>query len=215
MGRMTNRQPLREIALRFVLALVALLAAAHFYGSHLVQAALPVFRSEIGWLDRNYRVLDLSLVREGADRVVALDVGLAGFIVLGGQALYPDPRAQARVTTLAGHVLTPAILSFALVASWRVRRKREYLLRCAIALPLACAVMLLDVPFVLLGEAWNIHVAALEPERFSPLLLWKEFLQGGGRFVLGLLAGVLAIALGNALTNPQRRGLPASGRSRR
>lgn len=208
MGRALNGPPLREVGLRFALALVVLLAAGHFHGGHLVQAVLPVFRAEIGWLERDYRVLDLSLAREGADRVIALEVGLAGFIVLGRHALYPDPRARARVTTLAGHVLTPAILSFALAAAWRARRKREYPLRFAIALPLAFAVMLLDVPFVLLGEAWNIQVAALEPDRFSPILVWKDFLQGGGRFVLGLMAGVIAIALGNALTNPQRRAGP-------
>lgn len=199
---------LREAGIRFVFALAVLLALGHLFGGRLVETMLPLLRAEIAALDDHYRVLDLRVEDSGVERVVALEVGLARHIVLGGRALDPDPRARARVSTLAGHMLAPAMLCFALAAAWPARRWRDRGPRLAVALPLALAVMLVDLPFVLWGEVWNIHVAALEPERVSPLLLWKDFLQGGGRFALGLVAGAMTVIWGEGLVEPRGNASP-------
>ena len=189
-----------KAAIRFVLALGVLLVLGHVYGKILTTALLPVFRWEITQLDDAYQVLDLALSQQGADTVVRLQAGLARILVVGGKVLQPDPRARADVSTLAGHVTQPAILALALILAWPTRRAAiEYPLRILVACVGIALVILADVPLVLWAELWDIHVSAFEPDRFSPLLIWRDFLQGGGRFVLGLAAGVLAVIGGQVL----------------
>lgn len=199
----------RKAVMRFVLALGVLLALGHVYGKPLATALLPLFRWEIEQLDDTYQVLDLTLNQQGADTVVRLEIGLARVLLIGGRLLYPDPRARADVSTLAGHLTQPAILSLTLILAWPTRKAAiEYPVRALIACGGSALVIMADVPFVLWAEVWNIHVAAFEPERFSPLLLWKDFLQGGGRFVLGLAVGALAILVGQRLV-AWRESMPA------
>jgi hypothetical protein len=126
-------------------------------------------------------------------------------VIVGGRALMPDPRARANVSTLAGHATQPAMLCLALILAWPARRAIEYPLRALIAFGGLAFVILIDVPFVLWGELWNLHVSAFEPDRFSPLLIWRNFLQGGGRFVLGLAVGVLTVVAGQALSARNRQ----------
>lgn len=188
-----NRVLLLKIAGRFALAIALLLTLNQFIGKAATESMLPLLRWEITQLDDTYRVLDLQLDRQGRDSVLRLEVGLAKVIIIGGRALLPDPRARASVSTLAGALWQPLFLSLAVVVAWPTQRARDYLLRLSLALPLIVLVTLLDLPFVLWGELWQLHVSALEPDRFSLLLLWKDFLQGGGRFALGLGVGVLAV----------------------
>lgn len=200
-----NRVLLFEFAGRFTLAIALLLTLNQLYGKAATEAMLPLLRWELAQLDDTYRILDLSLDREGRDTVIRLDVGLEKAVVVGGRALMPDPRARANVSTLAGHVVQPALLCLALILAWPARRAIEYSVRVFIAFGGLALVILTDVPFVLWGELWNLHVSALEPDRFSPLLFWKSFLQGGGRFVLGLAVGVLAVVAGQALASRSKQ----------
>jgi len=96
------------------------------------------------------------------------------------------------------------MLCLALILAWPASKAIEYPVRAVIAFVGLALVILIDVPFVLWGELWNLHVSALEPDRFSPLLIWRNFLQGGGRFVLGLAVGVLAVVAGQALSARSR-----------
>lgn len=196
--------PLFRAGLRFALAIVLLLALGHFIGARLIESMLPLVKAEIAWLDDNYRVIDLELDRQGADRVIRLEVGLARIIVLGGQALHPDPRARANVSTLAGNLVQPAMLCLALILAWPAHRIIEYPARVLLACVGIAVIVLVDVPFVLWGELWDIHVSAFDPDRFSLLLLWKGFLQGGGRFVLGFVIGALAVAAAQILAAGRR-----------
>lgn len=201
MAHPQQRTAIRKALLRFVLALGVLLALSHAYGKLLTAALLPVFRWEITQLDDTYQVLDLSLSQQGADSVVRLEVGLAHMLLIGGRVLYPDPQARANVSTLVGHITQPAILGLAFIFAWPTRKAAtEYPVRVLMAGIGIALVILADVPFVLWAELWDIHVTALEPDRFSLLLQWRNFLQGGGRFVLGLAIGVAAVLVGQALT---------------
>ena len=193
-----NRLPLLNIVARFTLAIALLLTLNQFYGKAVTEAMLPLLRWEIAQLDDTYRILDLSLDREGRDTVVRLDVGLEKAIIIGGQAMMPDPRALANVSALAGHVMQPVLLCLAVILAWPARRAIEYPVHALVAFGGIALVILVDVPFVLWGELWNLHVSVYEPDRFSPLLIWKNFLQGGGRFVLGLGVGVVAVVAGQA-----------------
>lgn len=200
-----NRARLLKLTGRFTLAIALLLTLNQLYGKALIQTLLPSLRWELVQLDDTYRILDLSLDREGRDTVIRLDVGLERAVVIGGRVLMPDPRARANVSTLAAHVTQPAILCLALILAWPTRKVIEYPLRALIACGGLALVVLADVPFVLWAELWNLHVSAFEPDRFSPLLTWKDFLQGGGRFALGLGVGILAVVASQALSSHEDR----------
>ena len=68
-------------------------------------------------------------------------------------------------------------------------------LRVALALPLLVLVVMLDVPTLLYGMIWYQEVSVLDPERFSPLVYWPDFMNAGGRFALTVAAVAVAIGL--------------------
>jgi hypothetical protein len=57
---------------------------------------------------------------------------------------------------------------------------------------LAFGFLLLDLPLTLHAYVWDIFIDNLEPERFSPLMSWHEFLHAGGRLGVGLILGMAA-----------------------
>lgn len=188
-------RPGLDTGLRFLLACVLLLTLAQVFSDDFVAALLPVFRWELGFLDDHYRILFLGLTSQGADSVVRLDVTLARPVIAGARVIVPDPRGIATVTTLAGHVLQPAILMLAGLAAWPVRQLHEYLARVVTGAVMLTLLLLVDVPFVLLAEIWSMFVDTHAPGRYSPLIAWSAFLQSGGRLVLALALVVFAVAI--------------------
>jgi len=183
----------------FVAATSFLLMLNHWYGQQLIETLLPLFRSELLWLDDNYRILRFDLATQDSDSVIRLDVTLARFVVVGSHVISPDPRGHAVVTTLASSILRPAIFGLALLAVWPVQRTRQYIWRFVIGMPLLLMLLPLDVPLVLLGELWELLIAANTPRNFSLLIAWKDFLQGGGRLALALCAALVTIAIAKKL----------------
>lgn len=44
-----------------------------------------------------------------------------------------------------------------------------------------------------------MYIYAFDPDYFSPLLIWHEFMHAGGRLGLGVLIGVASAMLGSRL----------------
>ncbi|WP_290642358.1 hypothetical protein, partial [Aquabacterium sp.] len=98
-------------------------------------------------------------------------------------------------STLLGNIILIGALLISTVFAWPARRWWVFPFR-ALAIPPALALLWsLDVPMVLWGAIWSLHVDAFAPDLFSPLLIWCQFLQGGGRFAMTALLGIL-IGLG-------------------
>lgn len=194
----------RSFALSFLLRVVVLALVlggfAHHYANELVDALLPAFRAEINWLDDTYRIDQLFSDTEGADRVVRIVVGLAHCVVLPDGAHCGDPRGLANASTLAGNVTLAGTLLLVLALAWPASQAREYgwrLLCLTIALPLLWA---LDIPFILWAALWSLHVDMFAPDLFSPLLIWSQFMQGGGRLALATLLAGAAVAASKAIS---------------
>jgi hypothetical protein len=160
----------------------------------LIEALLPWLHGCTDVIDTTYRTIEFDL-QPGADFVLQRTVTLARVVVVGGQVLMPDPLGQAVLSTPAGHVLHPLVLGLAVVLAWPAARISLIGYRLAILAPMLVAVTAVDVPAVLAAMPWALHVEALEPTRFSPLLIWADVMQGGGRLVLGIAAGCAAVVL--------------------
>lgn len=197
-------RPRLEIGLRMLLAGGALVALAGWAGDTFVTALLPLLCRELGLLDDHFRILACQLVRQGADSVIRLDVALARPVLVDGRVVFPDPRGVATVTTLAGHVTQPAVLFAAVLAVWPAPTAAAFPRRALVGLPILFAVLMADVPFVLLAELWALLGG--DSAGFSLLQAWRSFLLEGGRLALGLAAGAAAVALaGRRAAAPSER----------
>jgi len=59
-----------------------------------------------------------------------------------------------------------------------------------ILLLLALIETVLDIPLLLAGELRELFLDNLSPGNWSALTVWADFLQGGGRFAMGLVAAI-------------------------
>ncbi len=191
--------------LRCIAWLLILCALAVRWGDLLVAHLLPWFERTLNTLDDTYRIDQLILDHEGADHVIRVVVRLAHCVILEGNAYCGHPDAQANASTLAGHVLMPAICLLALVLAWPVRSRLENAIRLAL-LPLALgALWSLDVPFILWAALWRLHVDAFAPDTVSPLLSWSQFLESGGRMGLAVLGASCVLVGASSLTRRARQ----------
>lgn len=179
--------------IRFALLATGLSMLAHVVGMHVVERLLPAIQAEIETLDKTYAIDDIRLDRErDADQVVRVRVHQAHCLDLGDRFYCGNPAGWAVASAPAGSILLVAVMVVSLGFTWPVKRKREYLWRSLLVVPaliLACA---LDVPMLLWAAIWDLQHAALTPNSLSPLLIWADFMQGGGRGALAIVvaAGV-------------------------
>jgi hypothetical protein len=193
----------RQLCARVLLLGAAWAALASWQGPALVRALLPALAAELPVLDDTYGLQSVALAQDGADQVVRIVVWQVRCIVLQGQAYCGDPRGRASASTLIAHVSLPAVLLLTLVSAWPARCRMEWAWRL-LWVPLALVLWwALDVPFVLWAALWRLHVEAFAPDLFSPLLVWAQCLQGGGRLALPLLLGAAVLRLSWYLSRRQ------------
>jgi hypothetical protein len=155
----------------------------------LTEALLPLFESELAHLDDTFRIDRLYIDRDGADQVVRIDVGLAHALTLNGRTFHPDPRGRATASTLVGNVTLPCVLLTAVALAWPIQSRRQWAARGLALLPALLLLCLLDGPFILWAALWGLVIQAADPNRFSALLLWSDFLLSGGAFALAMALG--------------------------
>lgn len=180
-----------RFALALVIAFSFSLIAAWAGGQQLIETLLPFTRSLLGFLDDRFDILFLGIDQDRQDTVVRLRVNLATLFVLGGQVITPHSKGWLEVTTTVGAMLQPLVIASAIAAALpgplAVR-----LLRFSIGVLLALGFLVIDLPLTLYAYVWDILVDSLDPNGFSVLLAWHEFLHAGGRLGVGVLLGLLA-----------------------
>lgn len=176
-----------------------LLALAHFHGRSAVEVALPALSHTLRWVADDFEILRMAFVTERGSLNLAVMARLDHVLVLGGRVIVPDATQSFIVaSTTVGTLLLPPIAAFALALAWPAR-PLEMLVRLLLVGVLSLGVLLLDTPFSLAAWLWHTQLRQYEPERFSALISWNLFLNGGGRIALGLVAGALAVALARAM----------------
>ncbi|TAL26324.1 MAG: hypothetical protein EPO01_02140 [Aquabacterium sp.] len=205
----------RAAVLRMALAAALLLPACVLHGERIVQSLLPFFAEVFSRVAVDFRLLGLAVVREGADTVVQATVMWRHFMVVNGRVMQPDPQATAHASTLLAHALQAPLAALVAACAWPVGRAGgvrtavEVAARGACLLPLLALLLAADLPLVLAGELWGLVLEVLDPSAWSALVAWKDFLQGGGRHALGLLAVALAAAAGRWISAlPVRAAAP-------
>jgi hypothetical protein len=108
----------------------------------------------------------------------------------------PEGPGLANASTMAAQGLQSSFVALWILLAWPapdvlVTRSR----RLALAMVPLLVLFALDAPVVLAASLWRIVLDALSPGAFSPLLLARDLLQGGGRLALGAAIGAAAVAL--------------------
>jgi hypothetical protein len=197
------------VMLRLLIGASLLLPVVIVCGETLVSGWLNAYRAVFAWVADDFKLLSLNIDHEGVDRVLRARVTWRHIVVVGDTVIYPDPRGVADASTLMAHALQGPLAALLAAIAWPLRERDlslrgsgawlEWSVRGAVLVPLLAILVLTDMPLVLAGELWAMVLEALEPDATSALVLWKRFLQGGGRFALGVAAGVSAAVVARGL----------------
>ena len=178
-----------RFALALILGFALTLAAAWLWGTVLIEAILPATRIMLGWIDERFGILFLGVEHNWQDTVVRLRVNILRLFVMGGEVIGESPTGWLEVTTTTGAMLQPLVIApaiaFALPGAIHTRA-----LAFAFAALLAFGFLLIDLPVTLHAYVWDMFVDHLDPGRFSPLMVWHEFLHAGGRLGVAVILGL-------------------------
>lgn len=178
-----------RFALALVIGLAVTLVSAWAWGDSLIETLLPVTRMVLGWIDDRFGILFLGVEHNWQDTVVRLRVNILQLFVMGGQVIEAHPKGWLEVTTTTGAMLQPLVIApaiaFALPGAMHTR-----ILAFALAALLAFGFLLIDLPVTLHAYVWDMFVDNLDPDRFSPLMVWHEFLHAGGRLGVAVILGL-------------------------
>lgn len=178
-----------RFALALALGFTLTLVAAWWWGSTLIEALLPLTHTMLDGMDDRFNVRFLAVEHNWQDTVIQLRLGFSRGFVLGGQVLSADPRGSLWVSTPVGSLLQPLVIAPAMAAALPGRLPIR-LIRAGLAVLLALAFLLIDLPVTLHAAAWDDLAYSLKVTGFSPLLAWYQFNQSGGKLGIGILMGV-------------------------
>lgn len=183
-----------------LLAGVALMAlGAVLWGRDVAELALPLIHWTYGLLDREHRIEELVLasrgVVNGADQVYRLTVVPHGLIMVGTHVVHTHPQAWAKVSVIVAHLWQPAATAAVLLLAWPANHLLQWAFRFLLLLIMTLALVPLDLPFVLWAQVWTNYHDQFTPGDFSALLFWNDFLQHGGRWLIGLALAILILRL--------------------
>jgi hypothetical protein len=169
------------------------------YGPRLAESFLPVLQWVFVQLDSVDRVIDLSITDRGAvggrDLVYRLIVAPEKMVFVGEHLASGNPQGSATISVLVAYLWQSFVIALPMALAWPVSRRIEWALRLMCLMAVLAGFTLIDLPFTLWAQVWQTYVDAFAPGKFSLLLVWAQFLQGGGRFVLGIVAAGISVYL--------------------
>jgi hypothetical protein len=199
----TSAKTYRHSIVCLVTACAVLLPISVLYGEAIVSAWLPTYKAVFIWVADEFKLRQFFIDKEGVDRVIRAQVSWQPYIMYGGKGTLTNPNGVANASTLLAHALLGPIVAILVAVAWPLKNRSndsvqkfalwQWVTRLVLLIPAVSICVLLDIPFVLAGELWEIALPSLDPQATSPLIIWKKFLQGGGRYALNAAAGVFAV----------------------
>lgn len=159
-----------------------------------VQAMLPLQAWTMQSFTNDFRVLSLSLQRQGLDEAVSVRLALPRTMKRqdGSWATLP-PQATIDSSVSAAKSVLPLACVLLVLVMWPVSDRREYGVRAVAGALAALTMLALDFPVVLLGLAWGSLHDAVPGLPTSHIEALARFLESGGRFCLALSASLLVV----------------------
>ncbi|WP_283743496.1 hypothetical protein [Sideroxydans sp. CL21] len=170
-----------------------LLLITIFYAETIATTLLPLYRMVFELIAGDFRILSLGISLENADRVIRLNVTLSHAIAVAGHLVMANSQGGASVTTMTGNIFQPVMVGLIAILAWPSRSWREVTLRLIILTLLSSMETIFDIPLLLAGELWGVLLDNLSPGSWSFLTVWADFLQGGGRLAIGVMAAITSI----------------------
>jgi len=210
---MHDNLPGRRTATRFIvrllLATFAVVVLLVQWGDQMAERAVPILRWTYSQLDHDHEIREFSIssaaVLQGTDKVFRLQVVPDGMLMVGTRVVHTNSDGWARVSVLTAYLWQPFSVALVAALAWPARRRSEWAWRMVLLAVLCSALALLDIPFVLWALIWRNYAEVFAPSEFSALLVWAEFLQRGGRLLLGGAAAAFAIAWASKLARTPLR----------
>lgn len=137
-------------------------------------------------------------VQGSGDQVIEMAVRRTSGLVVGQTYLPAHEQSLAKVSTLKGAIFQPAVLALPLLLAWPLGAKPLWptigfrLLAWFALLPLA---VIAQVPAQLAASVWNLYLEVYAPDRWPLTVFWTRWLDAGGRWALGLVMALGALAL--------------------
>jgi hypothetical protein len=203
---MATLTPRAACALRLMLAWALLSGLGFWHGETLFAASTALMTEAVHWIEPRL-ASSVQLTTASADAALVLDASVAMPLALDNERAIPTGTAITPQMSVA-HALVPLLILLSVSLAVPVRSWRERALGVAIAAPFAWAFAITLAVFHLLGLVeMDLQTTAesLGITRPPPLLLsLLVFMEGGGRWLLALLAGVLPTLLARRLLSPAK-----------
>lgn len=185
-----------RFALKFFCYVLCTGLTLNTFFSPAIEPLLPLFKFVFTAIDSTFEVIACQVKTLGDAQVIAFDVRLAKSFWLGTKFVEADPRGIAQVSTTLVHLWQSLAVCIALILSWPNISVRKRMLALVYGLFFCLLAWCADVPLVLLASLWQMIYAHYAIQDFSILMYWQDMLENGGRLIIGLLVGCLAIVFG-------------------
>lgn len=187
-----------KVALIFTVSGAAWLALFLAYGTQIASGLLPLLRWEVTLIAPQYRLIDLRVVRQQGEDIVKANVVTRRPLRIAGRAV--PAGIPMECSTLVGHLLQPLIVLLSAVTATCLLRRGNLPAALFLTFMAAGFVILIDVPFVLVGALEDVVSSVMAPpqSKHSPWVVWMDFLNGGGRLALALAAALTVAAASGA-----------------
>jgi hypothetical protein len=203
LGGASSHKTYRYSIVCLITVCAVLLPVSVLYGEAIVSAWLPTYKAVFIWITDEFKLRQLFIDKEGVDRVIRAQVSWQPYVMYGGKGILTNPDGIANASTLLAHALLGPIVAILVAVAWPLTKQSndnvkkfaswQWVTRLVLLIPAVSICVLIDIPFVLAGELWELALPSLDPQATSPLIIWKQFLQSGGRYALNAAAGVFAV----------------------
>ena len=192
---MQNHSPPLKVALLFIVSCALWLSLFVTQGTRIASALLPFLEWEISLIAPQYHLIELDVKHQRGEAVFKANVITRYPLQIGGQDI-PE-GIPMKCSTLVGHLWQPLILLLSAVSTAGLLRRTHLPLTLLLTIIAAGALIMMDVPFVLVGALEDMMLSVTSPSKewHSAWVMWMNFLNGGGRLALAFAAALSVLSV--------------------
>ena len=190
-----NHSPPLKVALLFIVSCALWLTLFVMQGTRIASTLLPFLEWEISLIAPQYHLIKLDVKHQGGEAVFKANIITRHPLQIAGQDI--PSGLPMECSTLVGHLWQPLILLLSAVCTAGLLRRTHLPLTLLLTIIAAGALIMIDVPFVLVGalEDMTLSVTSPSTEWHSAWVMWMNFLNGGGRLALGFAAALSVLSV--------------------